>query len=263
VSEGYGNLDITEIHYHPLPGEGTDEKEYEFIELKNSGTVPIDLGGMAFIRGITYTFPAGTSIQADSHLVLASNAQVFNTRYHFTPFGQYAGQLSNAGETITMATSQGDTVINLTYGTAFPWPGSPDGAGYSLIRRPDRMYQDINDPSSWCSSVAIHGDPGKNDEMPTGVKIGESIPVEFRLHQNYPNPFNPSTVIKYQLPANTFVSLKIYDILGREVITLVNGKEKAGDHSAIFDARSLPSGVYFYRLQAGPFAETKKLVLLR
>jgi hypothetical protein len=258
-----------------------DDKEYEFIELKNTGTVPLDLSGMAFIHGITYVFPASTVIQANSFLVLASNATVFETRYHFAPFGQYSGQLSNSGETIILATSTGETVISLTYGTNFPWPRSPDGSGYSLVRRQDKMYQDVNDPSSWRASTTIHGNPGKDDVMPTGVKNEENIPKEFRLYQNYPNPFNPITIISFSLPKRTFVSLKVFDLIGREVAVIVHEELTAGNYSQQWNASGFSSGVYFYRLsavpslrrdlvstddragQAGSFSETKKLVLLK
>ena len=88
-------------------------------------------------------------------------------------------------------------------------------------------------------------------------------PGEFHLEQNYPNPFNPTTNISYQLPINNSVSLKIYDVLGREVKSLVNERQIAGTHSVTLNAGNLPSGVYFYRLQAGSFTETKKLVLVK
>lgn len=88
-------------------------------------------------------------------------------------------------------------------------------------------------------------------------------PISFALSQNYPNPFNPSTMISYQLPANSHVSLKIYDVLGREVETLVNERQTVGIHSVTFEAVNLPSGVYFYRLQASLFTQTKKLVVLK
>lgn len=89
------------------------------------------------------------------------------------------------------------------------------------------------------------------------------VPGKPELQQNYPNPFNPSTVIDYRLPGNSHVILKIYDVLGREVRTLVDEKQNAGSHNIIFQAADLPSGVYFYRLQAGAYSETKKLLLLK
>ena len=101
-------------------------------------------------------------------------------------------------------------------------------------------------------------------EMITGIEKRQGdLPAGFSLSQNYPNPFNPSTVITYQLPLNSHVTLKIYDALGREVQTLVNERQNAGSHSVTFNSINLPSGVYFYRLEAGSHVATKKLLLLK
>lgn len=89
------------------------------------------------------------------------------------------------------------------------------------------------------------------------------IPEEYMLYQSYPNPFNPSTTIKYSIPNSDKVSIKVYDILGREVSTLVNEYKTAGTHTVEFNASGLASGVYFYQLRAQNFVETKKMVLLR
>ncbi|OGU65219.1 MAG: hypothetical protein A2499_06850 [Stygiobacter sp. RIFOXYC12_FULL_38_8] len=104
----------------------------------------------------------------------------------------------------------------------------------------------------------------------TDVYTDNSIPSEFRLEQNYPNPFNPETTIKYTIPASlnpskggTLVSLKVFDLLGGEVATLVNEYQQAGSYVKTLHAKSLPSGVYFYRLQAGSFSETKKMLLIK
>ncbi len=80
--------------------------------------------------------------------------------------------------------------------------------------------------------------------------------------QNYPNPFNPGTVIGYRLPENCAVRLIVFDILGREVATLVNEKQVPGNYEVTFEAKNLPSGVYFYRLIADDFVQTRKLVVL-
>ena len=89
------------------------------------------------------------------------------------------------------------------------------------------------------------------------------IPQSFTLGQNYPNPFNPTTAISFQLSADDRVLLTIFDALGREVAVLVNEEKPAGTYKATWNATGLPSGVYFYRLQAGAFVETKKLLLLK
>ncbi len=91
-----------------------------------------------------------------------------------------------------------------------------------------------------------------------------SQPQDFALEQNYPNPFNPVTTIGYILPVEGKVTLKIYNTLGKEIATLLNGEYKeAGRHLLMFDASSLPSGVYFYRIIAGKFSMTKKSVLIK
>ena len=90
-----------------------------------------------------------------------------------------------------------------------------------------------------------------------------SMPRNYSLSQNFPNPFNPNTTIKWQMPEASFVTLKIYDVLGREVITLANEELSAGEHEVTFNASQLSSGVYLYQLKAGSVIETKKMVLLR
>jgi hypothetical protein len=89
------------------------------------------------------------------------------------------------------------------------------------------------------------------------------IPKEFSLSQNYPNPFNPSTTIRFSLPSRSFVSLKVFDVLGREVSILLADEMPAGTYARQWNAAELPSGVYFYRLQSDKFTETKKFVLLK
>ena len=111
-------------------------------------------------------------------------------------------------------------------------------------------------------------------DMKTGLyvlKVGNSVGVNennsvvngYRLEQNYPNPFNPKTVISYSLIENRFTSLKIFDILGNEVATLVNEKQNAGSHSVEWDAGNYSSGIYFYKLSSGEFKDTKRMILLK
>jgi hypothetical protein len=96
----------------------------------------------------------------------------------------------------------------------------------------------------------------------TGVeKLGIEIPTVFSISQNYPNPFNPSTIISYAVPRSANVSLRVFNTLGQEVASLVNELKEAGYHRVTWNA-NVPSGIYFYRLQAGEFTETKKMILL-
>ncbi len=101
-------------------------------------------------------------------------------------------------------------------------------------------------------------EPGGPVGSVSAVESGESVPVSFKLEQNYPNPFNPVTIINYQLPINNFVSIKVYDVLGNEVATLVNEEKPAGIYDVEFNATKLASGVYFYQFKAGSLFKLKK-----
>ncbi|NNJ51764.1 MAG: T9SS type A sorting domain-containing protein [Ignavibacteriaceae bacterium] len=103
----------------------------------------------------------------------------------------------------------------------------------------------------------------KSLPIPNDVLNIYPLPIDFELSQNYPNPFNPNTTIKYQVPELSFVTIKVYDILGTEVATLVNEQKPARSYEVEFDGSGFPSGIYFYQLQAGDFIETKKMVLLK
>ncbi len=91
----------------------------------------------------------------------------------------------------------------------------------------------------------------------------ESVPTEFKLLQNYPNPFNPTTRIRFSVPQTSFVTLKVYDVLGREVATLVNQEKNLGNYEVSFDASRLPSGMYIYKIDAGSFHQVKKMILMK
>jgi flagellar hook assembly protein FlgD len=97
----------------------------------------------------------------------------------------------------------------------------------------------------------------------TGIEGENTTPVGFFLNQNYPNPFNPSTTIEFTLPKSEYVELKIYNILGKEVSTLVSMKLNPGNHTYTFDGKNLATGIYYYQLVAGDYREVKKMILLR
>jgi hypothetical protein len=117
---------------------------------------------------------------------------------------------------------------------------------------------------------SVHYSEAITAKTTTGVAV--TSPLTFSLDQNYPNPFNPTTRIAYVIPsgagsglqvAGSDVRLTIYDVLGREVAVLVDGVQAPGQQEVVFDARALPSGVYFYRLHAGSFVQTRRMVLVK
>ncbi len=107
-----------------------------------------------------------------------------------------------------------------------------------------------NNIARWVTFVGVNG-------------IGNTIPETYKLYQNYPNPFNPSTKIQFALPKSSFAKIVVYDMLGKEIETLVNEQLNAGTYEADFDGSKLSSGVYYYKLIAGDFTETKKMVLMK
>ncbi len=137
-------------------------------------------------------------------------------------------------------------------------PGTPVGSMFLTVKQSSssrgyRIIALLADPALVVKTTGITG----SDQDPP------SVPAGIRLDQNYPNPFNPTTTIRFSIPTAEDVSLKIFTLLGEEVATLASGAMDAGTHAIQWDATSQPSGVYFYRLQAGGFVETRKLVLLR
>ena len=116
-------------------------------------------------------------------------------------------------------------------------------------------YNFLNNTESIIESKSI-------SYLTTDIKINKGT-MEYWLSNNYPNPFNPTTTIEYSVPNNALISIKLFDILGHEVMTIVNEQKKTGSYKVEINANNLSSGVCFYRMQAGSFVQTKKLILLR
>ncbi len=168
----------------------------------------------------------------------------------------YAQRLDDSGTTLWTADGVAIcTAINEQY-----WPVLiSDGAGGAIISWEDErlglLQNDIY--AQWVDYLGnLAGVVGIEQDYPALIS-------DFKLYQNYPNPFNPTTAISYRLPAFSFVSLKVYDLSGREITTLVNEREKAGEHIVQWNASNFASGIYYYKIQAADFQEVKKMVLLK
>ena len=137
-------------------------------------------------------------------------------------------------------------------------------AAYSVGQGTNALTSVVETKNIAATAVTLYN---SNFDTSAVTAVNESrdngIPEYFSLSQNYPNPFNPVTIINYQLTMNNFVTLKVFNTLGEEVATLVNKEQSAGTYRVEFSAGNLPGGVYFYRMQAGSFTETKKMVLLK
>ncbi len=139
---------------------------------------------------------------------------------------------------------------NITVADAVMHHNGPNGADFALVNR------DTTDDIFHSIEIEMIEPVSNNDDV-------YNKPTEFKLNQNYPNPFNPKTIIKFELPAASYVSLKVYNLLGQEITTLITRELSSGYHETSFNALPLPSGVYLYRIQAGEFIQTKKMILLK
>ncbi len=155
--------------YHP-PGTTTlSSDEFEFLELKNVAPTNLDLSGLHFTNGISYTFPVGTFLAPGHFFVLVSDPAGFTNRYPGIEVdGTYSGKLSNSGETLTLVDVNGAPVFSISYGTQPPWPSSPDGTGFSLVPVNPNLNPDPSNPLNWRASSVIGGSPGA-DDLPLNI----------------------------------------------------------------------------------------------
>ena len=197
-------------------------------------------------------------------VLIAAKVRNFGLEAVTSPFTVrfYTGNPNLGGTQIAVTTV--DTIIDARgYKTVLvPW-----AIPLNLLLDSLRIYAVIDQENAITKKVHENNNIGWAPAIGYGslvnVESEKMLPEQFVLYQSYPNPFNPTTTIRFELPSRTKLSVKVYDILGREVITLADEIREAGTHHVHFDAGGLASGVYFYRLQAGSFIETKKMMLLK
>ncbi len=253
---------INEINYNSSDSINSDD----WVELYNPYTIPIDLSGWVLRDENAengFTFPDDTILEADSYIVLCRNSLSFNSIFPDVEnvIGELPFGLSGQGDTIMLLDSSGAVVDSLVYDDKEPWPEECDGDGHSLsLINPAR---DNIQPQSWKASKGI-GTPGEINDVyqpydPTDITTPKRLLVE----QNYPNPFKTETVIDYTLTVGQKVTVYVYNIYGQRVSSLVNKYQEAGNHSVLFDASHLSSGVYIYRIEAGSLHKSKKMVHIK
>ncbi len=182
-----GNLVISELHYHPAdptPDEFTagftDADDFEFIELQNISGGIVDLSGVKFTAGVDFAFPLGMQLTAGQRVLVVSNQAAFNARYPAVPTARVAGQylndrLNNGGEKITLTAASGAVILDFTYGTAAPWPLTPDGKGPSLVLIAPGTNPNPALPGNWRPSTSAAGNPNAGDSVPfTGSALADS-----------------------------------------------------------------------------------------
>jgi hypothetical protein len=260
----FTDLKVTELHYHPVDQGTVGAKQLEFIELKNIGQTTLDLSGLSFTDGISYTFPDGTTLAPKAFVVVASNPEEFQRLYGFSTDYGYSGSLSNGGEHIELQTSTNETVISFTFYDTIPWPTEPDGDGYSLIAAQTNPTGDPNMVEYWAVSKYLNGSPMADDEASVITNTPVLATKSFNL-EVYPNPTSSSVNIDFLLQGDEKIEIGLYDVNGRLLSTLVNEFLTEGYHNQTFQLNNmnLKSGIYLVVFKSKADLVTKKLIYNR
>ena len=260
---------INEINYN----SADDYDVQDWVELTNNGGSTINLSGWQLKDeddSHVFVIPEQTILENGAFIVLAEDTAVFNG--FFPGSGPVIGNLdfgfSGGGELIRLYNGNGVLIDQVLYDDSGPWPEEADGNGPTL----ELINQNFDNslPESWNYSNEPYGTPGTENSVYQGLTTENILPVpmQYMLHQNYPNPFNPRTTIQYEIPIQGRVVISIFDILGREVVTLVDAVQGPGYKAVTWDGkneRGLPvgAGLYFYQLQTPTYIHTKKMVFVR
>lgn len=215
----------------------------DWIELYNNTSNNIDLGGMYlsdnYSNPTKWQFPSNTIIEAGGYLIVWADEDSGQEGLHA------AFKLSASGEVIRLSNTDASILDTISFGQ--------QTANLSMARIPNGTGNFVQGQPTF---NAYNGGTDVEDE-------NNNLPLAYELYQNYPNPFNPLTNIKFDIKETQFVSLKVYDILGKEVAVLVNEEKPAGTYSVVFNAGNLSSGVYIYRLNAGGYSMVKRMALIK
>ncbi len=283
-----------------IEGTSADGVYNRALEIYNGTGGPIDMSQFIIKSGYSgnnnewnsdvYAFPEGTVLNAGEVWVIANNgacAEILSVANDTAYYRDYGYLMAYSGDDVRglFQIVGADTVLIDIIGVyqEVPENGGWDVAGvpaatldHTLVRKSSVATGNTD----WASSAGTNEEDSEwmvydmdtfeylgSHTGPSGVSSDEII-TKFELYQNYPNPFNPTTTIKFSIPELNGVdaynvSLRVYNLLGEEVATLVNESKASGNYSVTFDASNLPSGTYFYTLHAGNFVQTKKMILMK
>ena len=247
--------------------------------------LPVDSLGLGFVWSYLYWYPylrfASTSGVNDTLLFIKNETVQFKGQYINLNVRVITTKCPDKSITVpagSYLTTPFGIVLYVTTTVSAPPLGRHEVALFKLVDtlfvaksnwlvreiQSSTFYPLTNEPSYNVATTQLPGFERVLEKATiTSVEQRADLPRNFSLDQNFPNPFNPATVISYQLAVNSFVTVRVYDELGREVTRLVNEEQAAGSHSVRWDAASFSSGVYFYELNAGRYLEIKKMVLMK
>lgn len=250
---------ITEIQYNPVGLNAANPKDMEFIELKNTGEVGVDIGGCKLDSAVNYKFPVGTIILPKGFVVIASDLNDFEYVYYRRATGQFTGNLSNEGERIMLVDESDNVLIDMKYEIDYPWPIIANGSGYSLVAKTSNPNNMPNTDEYWKGSKLKFGSPFSDDSSyvapdpdPDVIK-GTNV-----LCSVYPNPVSESLYIETR--GQHVKSLQLYDMNGRIVYT--NNKLSSAYVLTVPVANlHINQGIYVLKVQTSKGIENIKIVI--
>ena len=251
---------INEINYN----SADDFNSGDWVEFYNPNSSTINISNWQFKDDNDehiYIFPQNTLISPNGFLVLCRNSSSFTLNY--PNISNYIGDmdfgLNGGGELIRLFDYSGELVDSVNYDDDEPWPSEPDGSG-STLELINYLY-DNTLAENWASSSNF-GTPG-NINSTISESINEEIPSEFDLHNPFPNPFNSTLNLSFSLPSKSLVSVKVFNLKGEEIKTILNNTINKGVHKISCDAKNITSGIYFIKLRSNNLVKTKKVILLK
>jgi hypothetical protein len=259
-NEDYSKLKVTELSYHPLDqitGSDTiDDKSFEFIEFKNTGSNNLDISGLKLDSAITFTFPENTILSSGKYYVIASKPNSFFARYGIYPDGNYQGQLSNSGEYVLLTDRNGAEILSFTYSDKSPWPKEADGSGYTLTSVEENPTGDPNNYQYWKHSRVMNGSPFKDDDDRTTVEENAQNISNFEMAV-YPNPTSEYlTVDPISKSNNEKTTIFIIDLTGRKIYNkVINGTVTIN-----LKELNIKPGVFIFKAENGNRIISRKLI---
>ena len=260
---------INEINYH----SNDDFDPGDWVELYNYSDQPINLFQWSFKDSDdshVFNFDQDLIIEAGGYLVICRDSADFSQS--FPEVDNYIGEidfgLSNGGELIRLLDDNDGLVDFVNYDDADPWPTEADGIGNTLELLNPTLDNNISE--SWTASFVEFGTPGHQNSSYDALTndVDNNLPSVFVIHQNFPNPFNPKTNISYDLPNDSYTVVKVYDLLGKHVKTLIDREQTAGYKTLVWDSKNehgenVSAGVYIYQIKSGLNLSSKKMILLK
>lgn len=254
-------LVINEINYNSHPDYDCED----WVELYNPMNTEVNLSNWSFLDEVdshSFSFPEGSAISSNGYFVLCRDTSAFKLVHPDVNniVGNFDFGLSNAGDALRIFDQYYNLIDSVMYDDSDPWPVEADGTGQTLaLINPE---YDNTDPVNWKASQML-GTPGEKNDVFVSVENEDQIDDVFELNQNYPNPFNSQTTIAFSLEKNSHVKLELYNVIGEKIMTLVNRAFEPGKHALQFEGSKLSSGVYIYKIIAGDYISSRKMIVIK